>query len=845
MTKARSASWSFGLTCLGTSADTSLPSPGASLSSRVLSRMNWTTPGSVLGGGRHRRPQPQSTCLNSHRRGGMRTSGSTSSGVRATGRQRTHRRSWPSGSMATARGSRRTGRSRPRWSSPRPVESTSTGGLRARLRRRRPRGSTSGSATAWAAIKVSGAWARSSGHPEHSTTNASALLWWPGASVRSVGTPRAWDPEVIDQAIPELPKAVPNPDGQDETPPLALDAGGRRVWRGEEPKLKDDGRIDRSGSLLKIGRVLYDAGGERPLIVRALRERDEALGWRKYAGRHDADQRYHEIVDELESNGRNGYLHRRTTGEKKASTGFNLTDLGNAERFIAQHGANVRYCYAWSRWLAWSGLRWGRDESGRIHRLAKETVRGIYQEAAAAPTEDRRKDLAKHAARSEAEAKIRAMLELAKSEVPISPDELDADPWLLNVPNGTLDLRTGELREHRREDLLTKMAGAGYHPGAEAPLWTATLERVLPSPALRAFFKKLCGYAISGDISEHILAVLYGTGANGKSTILNALLEAAGDYGMQAAPDLLVAKKGAHPTEVADLFGKRLVASIEVEDGRRLAESLVKQLTGGDKVRARRMRQDFWEFDPTHKVFMAVNHKPEVRGTKTAIWRRIRLIPFTETIPPGEQDKKLPEKLRGELSGILAWVVQGCLEWRREGLQAPEEVRKAAGQYRSEMDVIGDFLADRCFRGERLQVDKDELYKAYQMWSEDAGERTETKRKFGMLLKERGVEDGRNSERTKRIWKGIGLTTLKRSVRNGHDGDDVSDEEFSIDTTKMRQPRHPPRTQDTPKSHNSSEKDSTRVDEKYVSDVSDVSDEQENRISALMNQGMSEKYARE
>src|SRR5919112_923450 len=319
MTKARSASWSFGLTCLGTSADTSLPSPGASLSSRVLSRMNWTTPGSVLGGGRHRRPQPQSTCLNSHRRGGMRTSGSTSSGVRATGRQRTHRRSWPSGSMATARGSRRTGRSRPRWSSPRPVESTSTGGLRARLRRRRPRGSTSGSATAWAAIKVSGAWARSSGHPEHSTTNASALLWWPGASVRSVGTPRAWDPEVIDQAIPELPKAVPNPDGQDETPPLALDAGGRRVWRGEEPKLKDDGRIDRSGSLLKIGRVLYDAGGERPLIVRALRERDEALGWRKYTGRHDADQRYHEIVDELESNGRNARIrvgHRPSEPER-------------------------------------------------------------------------------------------------------------------------------------------------------------------------------------------------------------------------------------------------------------------------------------------------------------------------------------------------------------------------------------------------------------------------------------------------------------------------------------------------------------------------------------------------
>jgi putative DNA primase/helicase len=443
--------------------------------------------------------------------------------------------------------------------------------------------------------------------------------------------------------------------------------------------------------------------------------------------------------------------------------GYNLTDLGNAERFIAQHGANVRYCYAWSRWLVFTGARWERDESGHVHRLAKETVRGIYQEAAATPDEERRKALGKHAAKSEAETKIRGMLELAKSEAPISPDELDGDPWLLNAPNGTLDLRTGELREHRREDLLTKMAGADYHPTAEAPLWTATLERVLPSPALRAFFKKLCGYAITGDVSEHILAVLYGTGANGKSTILNALLEAANDYGMQAAPDLLVAKKGAHPTEVADLFGKRLVASIEVEDGRRLAESLVKQLTGGDKVRARRMRQDFWQFDPTHKVFMAVNHKPEVRGTDTAIWRRIRLIPFTETIPPGEQDKKLPEKLRGELSGILAWVVEGCLEWRREGLQAPEEVRKATGQYRSEMDVIGAFLQDECAIGADYREPFATVYKRYEEWCEDGGERAETRRKFNARLKERGrFEARRSGPGGANEWHGLRLLKKRR-----------------------------------------------------------------------------------
>src|SRR5215208_3150622 len=220
-------------------------------------------------------------------------------------------------------------------------------------------------------------------------------------------------------------------------------------------------------------------------------------------------------------------------GSARPSGGFNLTDLGNAERFVARHGEDVRYCYPWGKWPVWTGPRWEPDTSGRVHRLAKETVRGIYREAAAAEDEGRRKALAQHATRSEAESKIKAMLELAKSEVPISPNELDSDPWLLNVENGTVDLRTGALRKHRREDLITKLAPIEYDPDAHTPGWHATLERVLPNLEIRAFFKRLCGYALTGDTSEHVLAMLYGTGANGKSTVLNALLETVGDYGMQ------------------------------------------------------------------------------------------------------------------------------------------------------------------------------------------------------------------------------------------------------------------------------------------------------------------------
>jgi phage/plasmid-associated DNA primase len=257
------------------------------------------------------------------------------------------------------------------------------------------------------------------------------------------------------------------------------------------------------------------------------------------------------------------------------------------------------------------------------------------------------------------------------------------------------------------------------------------------------------------------------------------------------------------------------------------------------------MRQDNWQFDPTHTVFMAVNHKPIVKGTDTGIWRRIRLIPFTETIPPADQDKQLPMKLRSELPGILAWAVDGCLEWRREGLQAPDEVRKATAGYRSEMDVIGDFISDRCHRGEGLQVGKDELYKAYQMWCEDAGERTETKRKFGMLLKERGVEDGRNAERTKRIWRGIGLSRFARSAQDGEDAEDVSGGESGADKPKSADSEERFGHKTGEGAMSTSNRRPREANSKIVSDVSDLSEEQEQRVRKLVYEGTSERIARE
>ncbi len=518
--------------------------------------------------------------------------------------------------------------------------------------------------------------------------------------------------------------------------------------------------------------------------------------------------------------------------------GYNLTDLGNSGRLIAHHGEDLRYCYPWGRWLVWDGRRWAADNSGEVHRRAKRTVKEIYREAGDATDDESRKALAKHAMRSEAENRIQAMISLAKSEVPVMPEELDRNPWLLNALNGTLDLRTGELRDRRREDLITKLAPAEYDPDAEAPTWAAVLERTIPSEPVREFFKKLTGRAFSGDVSEHVLPVLYGTGANGKSTVLNALLEAAGEYGMQAAPDLLIAKRGNHPTEVADLFGMRFVASIEVEDGRRLAESLVKTLTGGDRVRARRMRQDFWEFAPTHKVFMAVNHKPQVKGNDTAIWRRIRLIRFTETIPPGEQDKRLPEKLRAELAGILRWAVEGCLEWQREGLKAPEEVRQATGQYRSEMDVIGAFLKDECEISPARKEPFTTLYERYEEWCEEGGERAETRRQFNARLKERGrFEARRSGPGGANEWYGLSLLKKQNSGFAGKLKQRSESDYKQLESTPTR---------DEGENNFSSSVASVEepVSQGLVPDES-ATGEQLQRIRQLVREGTSEKWARD
>lgn len=446
----------------------------------------------------------------------------------------------------------------------------------------------------------------------------------------------------------------------------------------------------------------------------------------------------------------------------RLATTLNTTDTGNGQRFARDHCQKVRYCQDLGGFMIYDGKRWQRDRKRQAEALAKETTRGIYGEAENSEDADERKKLAKWAMQSESKTRLDAMLFCARSEpgIPIDTDDLDSHTRLLNVENGSVVLDSGELKAHDPLDHITKLAPVEYVPDAKAPTWNAFLERVLPSEDLRRFAQRAVGYSLLGESTEEVLFFLYGTGANGKSTFINTILEALGDYARQAPPELLTIKGHTHPTELANLKGARFVASVEVEEGKRLAESLVKQLTGRDRISARFMRQDFFDFEPTHTIFLAANHKPVVRGTDLAIWRRIKMVPFTLTIPEDERDPKLQQKLRDELPGVLAWAVRGCLDYLNNGLGEPDEARAATEEYRSEMDVLAAFIEDRCVTYPSAEVGASALYQGYREWCEASGEKPERQRDFGRRLRERGFEDERftsGTEKGRKKWRGIGL----------------------------------------------------------------------------------------
>jgi putative DNA primase/helicase len=420
-----------------------------------------------------------------------------------------------------------------------------------------------------------------------------------------------------------------------------------------------------------------------------------------------------------------------------------LTDMGNAERFALQHGDSVRYCYAWEKWLVWSGKRWRIDDSGEVVRLAKDTARAIYREAADCTDRADAKIVCQWAHASQSSLRLEAMLKLAKSErpIPASHDSFDNHPWLLNCENGTIDLQTGKVLPHDPADMLTKTTGVAYptEPGDDAVIWTDFLWTVFDGDAeLIAFVQRLFGSALVGQQIEHLLPILHGSGANGKSVFTGTIEAALGEYAMTAPAGLLMVKRNeGHPTELADLFGKRLVIISETKDGQRLDEGLVKSVTGGDTIRARRMREDFWQFTPSHTAVVVTNHKPRVQGTDNGIWRRLRLVPFEVTIPKAQQDKQLPEKLRSEMPAVLRWLVAGCLAWQREGLAEPGKVLAATDGYREESDVFGRWFAETMEVNPQGECKAGAVFDLFKRWCDAEGERELSPQAFRSRMNDR------------------------------------------------------------------------------------------------------------
>ncbi len=432
--------------------------------------------------------------------------------------------------------------------------------------------------------------------------------------------------------------------------------------------------------------------------------------------------------------------------------------LRMAHRLVARYRDRLRYVYGIG-WHEWDGVRWKRDDSGAATRAATDTIKAAFSDLADLDREGRQ-DLLRDIRRCESASGLEGMLRIAASMLPFATaiDQLDADPYLLNVANGTLDLRTLQVRPHDPADLLTKVAGCGYDPEGQAPRFEQFLAEILPDAAIRGYVARVLGHALPGQVLEHVLAIFTGTGQNGKSTLIEvAGMAAFGDYAMAAEPDLLVDRGAVHTTGQADLLGVRLAVCSETDEGRKLAAATVKRLTGGDKVRARRMRQDNIEFTPSHTVLMVTNHKPKVAGDDPALWRRLRIVPFDVVV--ANPDKRLRQQLELELPGILRWLVDGYRDWNDNGLDEPASVTAATEAYRATSDALGRFLDECVHQTPFGTVKARELFGLWSSWCHENGETPGSEVTFAEAMSQRGLK------KTKRngVQTYIGLMLLDSS----------------------------------------------------------------------------------
>lgn len=439
-----------------------------------------------------------------------------------------------------------------------------------------------------------------------------------------------------------------------------------------------------------------------------------------------------------------------------------LTDLGNAERLITLYGADLKYSNELKNFLTWSGARWVEDNDGQARRLAQNTAKTILIESYNEEDKSLSKKIGQWAFTSQSKNKLDSMLDLAKSQpgitVPIT--EFDRNEYKLNFLNGTLDLTTGTLQPHNPLDLITKQIQLNYDPDAECPLWLKFLDEIMDHDQdLINYLQRSIGYSLTGDTGEQCLFVAHGNGSNGKTVFTQTILKALGDdYTKTARPETILTKdrsSGGATPDLARLRGARYVSINEIASSRRLDEARVKEMTGSDQITARFLFSEEFSYTPSFKLWISTNHKPIIKDVDEGIWRRMRLIPFTVKIPENKQDIKLIQKLESEYAGIIAWAVQGCLQWQESGLQTPEKVTQATELYRTEEDLLQPFFDDKCVIDENIKTMASDLYKSYKAWCEENSEKATNTTRFGRMLSDRGFEKTRLTAGN--FWQGIGL----------------------------------------------------------------------------------------
>lgn len=465
--------------------------------------------------------------------------------------------------------------------------------------------------------------------------------------------------------------------------------------------------------------------------------------------------------------------------------GISLDDSGNAIRMCNQYGKIIRHCQAWGKWYIWDGQRWKEDVTNMIYYFSKKVSKSIYNEAAMCRNSQDSLELSKWAHESSNNARINATVESCKNEhdfgIPITFDVLDNDPYLFNMQNCTFDLRTYEKLPHDQLNLITKISPVSYNPEATCPNWLKFLDRIFKNQKEKAeiisFLKRACGYSLTGNTKEQAMFFLYGSGANGKSTFIDVIQYIMGDYSVATESNTFTTARGdSIRNDIARLVGMRFVSASENSTESLLDEALVKKLTGCEKISARFLHQEYFDFYPEFKIWWAFNHQPYVRDNTNSIWRRILLIPFEEIIPESEQDKTLSQKLQDESSGIFNWMLDGLKEYDKIGLAAPNTIKAATKEYREDQDILHDFINECCETKKEdddlskdISISASDLYNNYSSWYRmNGGSQKDiiSSTKFGRLLIELGFTRTRNSKG--KLYHGIKLKSdnlLKPGVK--------------------------------------------------------------------------------